>query len=58
MRRPRRAVQGNLLEPDSPAPVTTGEQRDHLIELLAALVREVMTDPSAQAGGDHESDHA
>ena len=58
MRRPRRAVQGKLLEPDNPAPATTREQRDRLVGFLAALVLEVMTDPDAQAGGDHESDHA
>ena len=59
MRRQRRTLQGGLFEPKSPTIATTGEQRDRLVELLGALVLEVMTSRDAQqAGGDHDASHA
>ena len=62
MRKQRRTIQGRLLEPDSPALpalATTGDQREHLVRLVGALVLEVMTNPDPlRTGDDHESDHA
>ena len=48
MRRQRRTIQGGLFKPESPTITTTGEQRDRLVELLGALVLEVMTNRDAQ----------
>ena len=59
MRRQRRTIQGGLFEPESPTIATTGEQRDRLVELLGALVLEVMTNRDAQqAGGDRDASDA
>ncbi len=59
MRRQRRTIQGGLFEPESPAVATAGEQRDRLVELLGALVLEVMTNRDAQrTGGDHDAGDA
>ena len=59
MRRQRRTIQGGLFEPESPTVGTTEEQRDRLVELLGALVLEVMTNRDAeQAGGDHDAGDA
>ena len=59
MRRRRRTVQGRLFEPESPTLATTSEQREELVELLGALVLEVMTKrDTLQTGGDHDTDHA
>ena len=59
MRRQRRTIQEGLFEPESPTLATTREQREHLVELVGALVLEVMTNRDAlQSGGDHEAGHA
>ncbi|MDE0460721.1 MAG: hypothetical protein OXI15_25825 [Chromatiales bacterium] len=59
MRRYGRTLQGRLFEPESPTIATTGEQRDRLVELVGALVLEVMTNRNAQqAGGDHDAGDA
>ena len=59
MRKQRRTIQERLFEPDSPALATTGDQREHLVRLVGALVLEVMTNPDPlRTGDDHESDHA
>ena len=59
MRRQRKKMQGVLFEPDCPRPPATGEQREHLIRLLSALVLEVMTNTDPlQTGDEHDSDHA
>ena len=59
MRRQRRTIQGALFEPERPAVATTEEQRGRLVELLGALVLEVMTNRDVeQAGGDHDAGDA
>ena len=59
MRRQRRTIQRRLFEPQSPTAPTTKEQREELVELLSALVLDVMTKRDAlQTGGDHDADHA
>lgn len=59
MRRQRRTIQGALFEPERPTVATTEEQRGRLVELLGALVLEVMTNRDAeQAGGDHDAGNA
>lgn len=59
MRRQGRTLQGGLFEPESPTSATTGERRDRLVELLGALVLEVMTNRDArQAGGNHDAGDA
>ena len=59
MRRQRRTVQEGLFEPESPTLATTKGQREQLVELLGALVLEVMTNRDAlYAGGDHDAGHA
>jgi len=59
MRRQGRTLQGRLFERESPTIATTAEQRDRLVELVGALVLEVMTNRGAQqAGGDHDAGDA
>jgi len=59
MRRQGRMLQGGLFEPENPTIATTREQRDRLVELLGALVLEVMTNRDArQAGGNHDAGDA
>ena len=59
MRRQRRTIQGGLFEPESPTVGITEEQRGRLVELLGALVLEVMTSRGTeQAGGDHDAGDA
>jgi len=59
MRRRRRTIQRRLFEPQSPTIPTTKEHREELVELLGALVQEVMKKRDAlQTGGDHDADHA
>ena len=59
MRRQRRTVQEGLFEPESPTLATTRGQRERLVELLGALVLEVMTNRDAlHAGGDHDAGYA
>ena len=59
MRRQRRTIQEGLFEPESPTLATTREQREHLVELVGALVLEVMTNRNApESGGDREAGHA
>lgn len=59
MRRQGRMLQRELFEPESPTIATTREQRDRLVELLGALVLEVMSNRDArQAGGNHDAGDA
>ena len=57
MQRQKRTIQAGLFEPESPALATTREEREQLVELVGALVLEVMTNRDAlPAGGDHDAD--
>ena len=58
MRRRTMAVQEDLFPPDSPAVSMSTDQREDLIDLVSALILEVMTNPDTAAqGGDHDPDH-
>ena len=58
MRQRTTAVQGDLFEPDSAVLQITPEEREHLIDLLSALVLEVMTNPETTTPeDDHEPGH-
>lgn len=57
MRRRRMAVQEDLFSPDGPAISMSPEQREGLIDLVSALILEVMTHPDTAEGGGHDSDH-
>ena len=46
MRPQRTTVQKELFEPDNPVLPNTGQQREHLISLISALILEVMRTPA------------
>ena len=51
MRRRRMVVQEDLFPPDGPAVSMSMEQRQDLIDLVSALILEVMTNPDTAAEG-------
>ena len=57
MRTRRMAVQEDLFPPDGPAISMSPEHREALIDLVSALILEVMTHPDTVEGGEHDSDH-
>ena len=58
MPRRRMMVQEDLVPPDGPAISMSMEQREDLIDLVGALILEVMTNPDTAAeGGDHDPHH-
>ncbi|MDE0179579.1 MAG: hypothetical protein OXP36_13425 [Gammaproteobacteria bacterium] len=58
MRRRRMMVQRDLFRTDDPAISMSAELREDLIDLVSALIQEVMASPNkAEEGGDHDPSH-